>query len=155
MSEEDFRPYDGGNEGLYRRFHRAVRSAADTEEILQAAKTKRYPLARLRRMLLQSYLGVPQAAQGELPLYLRVLGASERGQSLLGQMRKTAALPIITKPGHIRRLPEPIQRAFEQEARCADLYALAYPDLRQALPERDYAAAPVMPQRVKKGEQSS
>lgn len=144
MSEEDFRPYDGGGEGLYHRFYRAVHTAGTLDGILAAAKTKRYPLARLRRMLLQSYLGVPQAAQGETPPYLRVLGANARGRALLGQMRKTAALPVVTKPGHIRRLDGRAQRVFDQEARCADLYALAYPDLAQAAPEGDYAAAPVM-----------
>lgn len=64
MPEEDFRAYDGGNEGLYHRFYAAVHGAVTVDEILSAVKTKRYPLARLRRMLLQAYLGAPQAAQG-------------------------------------------------------------------------------------------
>ena len=144
MEEEDFRPYDGGNEGLYHRFYAAVHSAATVDGILSAAKTKRYPLARLRRMLLQSYLGVPQAAQGETPLYIRVLGANERGRALLGRMRKTASLPVITKPAHVRRLGEEVQRAFDREARCTELYVLARPDLPQAVPESEYAAGPVM-----------
>ncbi|MBD5150247.1 MAG: nucleotidyltransferase family protein [Oscillibacter sp.] len=144
MAEEDFRPYDGGNEGLYHRFYAAVHRAATVDDILSAAKTRRYPLARLRRMLLQAYLGVPQAPQGETPPYLRVLGANERGRALLGRMRKAAALPVVTKPAHIRRLGEEVQRVFDQEARCTDLYVLACPDLRRAVPESEYAAAPVM-----------
>ena len=144
MSEIDFLPYDGGNEGLYRRFYAAVHAGHTLDGILALAKTKRYPLSRLRRMLLQSCLGVPQAAQGETPPYLRVLAANERGRALLGQMRKTAALPVITKPGHIRRLSKEAQRVFDQEARCGDLYALAYPDLGQAVPERGYTVSPVM-----------
>ena len=144
MGEEDFRVYDGGNEGLYHRFYGAVHSAAGPEEILEAAKTRRYPRARLRRMLLQAYLGVPQAVQGETPPYIRVLGANERGRSLLGEMRKAASLPVITKPGHVRRMDREVQRVFDQEARCTDLYVLAYPDLGQAGPESEYAAGPVM-----------
>ena len=144
MSEEDFRPYDGGNEGLYHRFYTAVRSAASVGEILERAKTKRYPMARLRRMLLQACLEAPQARQGETPPYLRVLGAGERGRALLARMRKTASLPVITKPGHIRRMEPGVQRLFELEARCTDFYVLAYPDLGQARPEREYAAGPVI-----------
>ena len=144
MAEEEFRLYDGGNEGLYHRVYAAVRRAATVDDILSAAKTRRYPLARLRRMLLQAYLGVPQAAQGETPPYLRVLGANERGRALLGRMRETASLPVVTKPAHIRRLDEGVQRIFDQEARCTDLYVLACPDLRQAVPESEYAGAPVM-----------
>lgn len=144
MGEEDFRPYDGGNEGLYHRFYAAVHSAATVEELLETAKTKRYPMARLRRLLLQAYLGVPQAAQGETPPYIRVLGADRRGRELLRRMRKTASLPVITKPGHVRRLGTEAQRVFDQEARCTDLYALAYPDLGRAGPGREYAASPVL-----------
>ena len=59
-------------------------------------------------------------------------------------MRRTASLPVITKPGHVRRLGAEVQRVFDQEARCTDLYALAYPDLGQVAPEGEYAAAPVM-----------
>lgn len=143
MGEEGFRPYDGGNEGLYHRFYAAVHSAATVEELLKAAKTKRYPMARLRRMLVQAYLGVPQAAQGETPPYIRVLGAGARGRELLGRMRRTASLPVITKPGHIRRQGPEVQRVFDREARCTDLYVLARPDLGQAGPEEEYAAGPV------------
>ena len=144
MGEEDFLPYDGGNEGLYHRFYSVVHSAVSVEEILQAAKTKRYPLARLRRMLLQSYLGVPQAAQGETPPYLRVLGANGQGRELLGRMRKEASLPVVTKPGHVRRLGAEAQRIFDLEARCTDLYVLACPALEAAGPEREYRVGPVM-----------
>ena len=59
-------------------------------------------------------------------------------------MRKTASLPVITKPGHVRRLGGEVQRVFDQEARCTDMYVLAYPDLGQAGPESEYAVGPVM-----------
>ena len=144
MDEEDFRAYDGGGEGLYHRFYRAVHTAAGISEILRTAKTKRYPLSRLRRMLLQSYLGVLQAPQGGTPPYIRVLGANSRGRALLGEMRKKASLPVVTKPGHVRRLDREARRIFDQEARCTDLYVLAYPDLKQAEPDVEYRTAPVI-----------
>lgn len=148
MEEEDFRLYDGGNEGLYHRFYDAVHTAVCPENILQRAKTRRYPLARLRRMLLQSYLGVPQAAQGETPPYLRVLGFSERGRNLLRRMKEAAALPVLIKPSHIRRMDREARRVFAQESRCTDLYVLAYPDLREAGPGSEYRAGPaVLPSR--------
>lgn len=144
MREEEFQPYDGGGEGLYRRFYGAVHSSVSVEAILETAKTKRYPLARLRRMLLHSYLGVPEAAQGETPPYLRVLGAGERGRAVLRRMRKCAALPVITRPGDIRKLDEPIHEAFLREAACTDLYTLAMPDLSHAVPDLEFLKAAVM-----------
>lgn len=144
MAETDFLPYDGGREGLYHRFYNAVHTAASIDGVLAAAKTKRYPLARLRRMLLQSYLGVPQAAQGETPPYLRVLGANARGRELLGQMRGRTSFPVLTKPGHARLFDGEARRVFHQEAACTDLYTLAYPSLEQAAPGLEYRTGPVM-----------
>ena len=73
MCKEDFARYDSGNEGLYRRFYDAARTAASVDELLSAVKTKRYAYARLRRMLLAAYLDVTAAdVPPEVP-YLRVL----------------------------------------------------------------------------------
>ena len=144
MPEASFAVYDGGGEGLYHRFYQAVHSAASLEGILLAAKTKRYPLARLRRMLLHSYLDIRTPGRDELPPYLRVLGANGRGRALLKEMRKRAAIPVLTKPGHAGRLGQAAQNLMALESRYTDLYALAYPDLSQAMPGGEYTANPAM-----------
>lgn len=127
LEEADWAALDPGNEGLYRRFARSAGSAASVEELLEAVKTKRYPLARLRRTVFRAYLGLPPAPP-ERPAYLRVLAANRRGTALLAGMRTAAALPVLTKPAAVRRLPEEAQRLFALEARASRLYALACPD---------------------------
>ena len=127
LEEEDWAALDLGNEGLYRRFARFAHSAASVSELLEAVKTKRYPLARLRRMVFRAYLGLPSAPP-EKPAYLRVLAANGRGTALLAGMRKTAALPVLTKPAAVRRLEPDAQSLFSLEARADRLYALACPD---------------------------
>ena len=127
MEEEDFAVLDLGREGLYHRLYRAGRSAASVGELLEDAKTKRYPLARLRRMVFQAYLGLPPAPAGAPP-YLRLLAANGRGTALLAGMRKTAALPVLTKPASVRRMGQPARRLFALEARASCLYALACPN---------------------------
>lgn len=128
LEEADYAALDPGHEGLYRRFYRASRSAASLADLLEAVKTKRYPLARLRRMALWAYLGLPPAPPSAPP-YLRLLAANgQRGTALLAQMRHTAALPVLTKPASVRRMGEPALRLFELEARATRLYALACPD---------------------------
>ena len=144
MPEASFAVYDGGGEGLYHRFYQAVHSAASLEGILLAAKTKRYPLARLRRMLLHSYLDIRTPGRDELPHYLRVLGANGRGRALLKEMRKRASAPVLTKPGHAGRLGRAAQSLMALESRYTDLYVLAYPDLSQAMPGGEYTANPAM-----------
>lgn len=127
LEEADWAALDPGNEGLYRRFARASSSAASVAELLETVKTKRYPLARLRRTVFRAYLGLPPAPP-EKPAYLRVLAANRRGTVLLAGMRTTAALPVLTKPAAVRRLGPEAQSLFGLEVRADRLYALACPD---------------------------
>ena len=132
MKEEEFAALDEGREGLYHRLYEASRTAARLEDVLDAAKTKRYAHARLRRMGLWAWLGMTGTdCPKEIP-YIRVLAANATGRELLGRMRKAASVPVVTKPQHIRRLGPEAQRLFELEARAADLYTLAYPELSAA-----------------------
>lgn len=145
MEEEDFAPYDGGGEGLYRRFFAAVRSSATVDGILAQARTKRYPLARLRRLLLHAYLGVPEAKKGETPPYIRVLGANGCGRALLRRMESAAALPVLTRPSRARRLGGAAAACMERESRCTDLYVLGRPV--PGRPGEEYRAGPVIMER--------
>lgn len=145
LREADFAALDEGREGLYRRLYRAAREARSLAEALELAGTKRYPQARLRRMLLWAYLGLTPAALPERVPYLRVLAAGGRGRALLACMRETAALPLLTKPAHVRRLGPEAQAVFDLEARAADLYALAYPDLRAAAGGAAWREVPEIP----------
>lgn len=126
MDEADFAALDPGREGLYHRLYRASRSASSLPELLEQAKTKRYPMARLRRMVLWAYLGLSPIPP-EQPPYLRPLAMNQRGRELLARARKSSALPILTKPAAVKRLTPDALALFQIEARAAGLYALAFP----------------------------
>lgn len=142
MTEDDFARYDEGNEGLYHRLYDASRAAASIEELLAAAKTKRYAYARLRRTVLRMYLGIETVP--EKVLYLRVLACNERGRALLKQMKTSASVPILTKSADVRELSADAQRLFAIEARATDLYTLAYPDLAQSVGGSEWTTNPVI-----------
>lgn len=133
MTEQDFAALDEGREGLYHRLYDASREAVSVEAVLEAAKTKRYAHARLRRMVLWAYLGISPAEFPQEVPYLRVLAANERGRTQLAQMRKCAEVPVLTRPGDVHRLSGKAQALFALEARAADLYTLAYPELSAAV----------------------
>ena len=116
----------------------------ELEELYALVKTKRYPLARLRRLLLHSYLGVRPARAGELPPYLRVLGANERGRKLLRRMTAEAVLPVVARPASARALGPEARALFDREVRCTDLYTLAYPRLEASVPGSECLGGPVM-----------
>jgi predicted nucleotidyltransferase len=144
MEEADFAALDQGHEGLYRRLYAASRTAASVAEVLDRAKTKRYAYARLRRMVLWAYLGLTPARQPEAIPYLRPLAANETGRTLLARMRENAAVPILTKAAAVRRMDEPARALFAAEARAADLYTLAYPELSAAAGGTLWREGPVM-----------
>ena len=144
MREEDFAPFDGGGEGLYHRFYDAVQRETSIEDILAAAKSKRYAYARLRRLLLAVYLGVtPEDTPQRVP-YLRVLACNERGREVLKTMKTTAAAPILTKSAQVRRLDADAQRLFALTARAEEQYVLAYPSLAAARPGSAWTTDPVI-----------
>ena len=144
MTAADFAALDGGNEGLWNRLYDAARTAADLRSLLAAAKTKRHAMARLRRMVLWAYLGLTPADVPEQVPYLRVLAANDTGCRLLAEMRKTSAVPVLTKPAQVRRLGPEARRLFELEVRATDLYTLAYPRLDAADGGAEWREGPVI-----------
>lgn len=144
MAEEDYAALPDASEGFYLRLMRVARTASSYAEILENTKTKRYAMSRIRRMVLASLLGITAEMQNELPPYIRVLGANDRGRKILRQAKKSAALPIITKPAAARNLNENARRAFETEALATDIYNLMLPDPAQRLGGTEWTRGPVI-----------
>lgn len=124
LTEEDFSYWDDGGEGLYHRVYQAVRSATGWNALLEAVKTKRYPTARLRRMLLAIWLQ-PLKPMTQPP-YLRVLAANETGRRHLRRLQD-AGKPVLTKAADVDALGLKAEMLLEQEAMHTDLYQLCRP----------------------------
>ena len=87
------------SEGLENRLKQAADCGSLTEAVA-ACSSKRYTASRCRRLLLQLLCDVPREAWVQQhAAYLRVLAFNDTGRQLLKQMKKTAALPLITKLG--------------------------------------------------------
>ena len=128
MSDDDYALLPDGSEGLWMRLRDAGYAAKSYEEVLEKTKTKRYAMSRIRRMVLAAFLGTTAEMSSMLPPYIRVLAFNERGQEILKKMKKTATLPIVTKPASAKKLPPEARKIFEFEARTTDIYELMYPD---------------------------
>lgn len=139
MTEADFAAFDSGGEGLYRRLHHAAGEAASLNELLESVKTRRYPTARLRRMLLRCWLGV--ASTPERVPYLRVLAANEAGRRHLRTLRHAGA-PVLTKAADVAALGNEAEALLRQEALCTDLYALCCPAVQR--PGGEWRITPYM-----------
>ena len=141
MTRDEFALYDAGHEGLYNRLYQAVQESISIQEILERAKTKRYPMARLRRMILHACLNLPQNprfstdchenANNNIKIpFIRPLAMNRTGRILLARMRKTAKILILSKIGDIKKLNPEAQVILKQEIKAANLYALAFPDFK-------------------------
>ena len=137
---EDFSALPDATEGLDNRLYRAVRSEAGVDAILSAVKTKRYPLARLRRMLLCAALGVTAELGGDCPPYARLLASTERGRALLKNVPD--ALPVITKPAAAKELSGEARRVFELTADARDFYVLGYEASQERRCGSDWRTSP-------------
>lgn len=141
LEKAAFETLPDGGEGLGLRLWHAVQEGRGLEEILLAAKSKRYAHARLRRMALSAALGLGAEDQRGLPPYARILAFTSRGRELLGALEP--ALPVLTKPAAVRKLPEKAQRVFTLGAAAHDLYALALPAWREIRPGEDWRRGPI------------
>lgn len=124
------------SEGIENRILSAAASAKSLEELYALAKTKRYSHARIRRIVLNSFLGIT-ADDLAIPVpYIRVTGFNARGAELIRKAYDTAALPVITKAADIALLGEDAQQIFAAECRAGDIYSLCFGEVRECGEEK-------------------
>ena len=124
MSREELAALPDLSEGLENRLYAAVRQACSVEELLEKLRTKRYSSARLRRLLMSAFLGIPRDSCRTPPPYLRVLGFNERGREILRQAGKKATLPLSHSLAALERTGDAAAAFASLEARSTDLYSL-------------------------------
>ena len=124
MDAADFARLPDISEGLEYRLARAARTAASPAEFCGLVKTKRYPLARLRRIVTAAYLGLTAADMPERPACARVLALNDTGRALLREIRE---IPTVSKAADGAALGGDAARQLALEARADDLWALALP----------------------------
>lgn len=144
MTQEDCRQLPDWEEGLAKRIRNAAQESVTLAEFYDKAKTRRYPEARIRRMALWAFLNLKASDRPDRVPYLRVLGCSERGRAILKAMKKHSDLPILTKPGQIRKLDETAKRVFELECRATDLWRLCLPETGCRMGNQEWLRGPVV-----------
>ena len=125
MSPEDIKNLPDISEGLENRLYNAVRNGISIENILSLAKTKRYTLARLRRILLYAFLDISKNDCNILPQYIKILGFNSKGKNILRTMRETSELPVVMRYSDVKKLSTSAQYLYALESRCDDIYNLS------------------------------
>ena len=110
----------GAGEGLENRLYAAAREAETVNDLYDRLKTKRYPTARLRRLVLDAVLDVPAAGLPALPPYLLVLGAKRSALPLL----KHAKIPAGTSLAGLAGQDQKLQIAADMHSKAVDFSLL-------------------------------
>ncbi len=114
------------SEGLENRLYKAARECGSIDELLNEAKTKRYTMARLRRILCYALLGITDDMQKTPVPYLRILGFNSVGETLLREIKRKTSLPLIINVADgYKKLDEGAGRIFDVDLRASDIRALA------------------------------
>ena len=142
LSRDDFDALPDATEGLGNRLYKAVRGEGSVEAVLSAVKTKRYPLSRLRRLVICGALGVKAGMTDGCPPYARLLASTERGRALLRQITEKATVPIINKPAGAKDLPGEARDVFTLTAAARDFYVLGYEGVYERKGGSDWRASP-------------
>lgn len=102
-------------------------SAKTLNELLGQLKTKRYTMARLRRILLDLVIGVTKDDLKILPPYARVLAFNERGREILSKC-KESRIPVSTSLSKLSASGSEAERFVFIEGRASDIYGLSLED---------------------------
>lgn len=70
-------------QGLENRIFQAARMSGSLEQLLNAIKVKRYPMARIKRILLNTLFGIKSEDLKAPPMYGRILALNDRGTEIL------------------------------------------------------------------------
>lgn len=124
-SPEEYKQLPDISEGIENRLQTAVRLSSDLKHLTEYAATKRYTNARLRRLILSTFL---KAKADDIPQsvpYIRILGCNAVGAEILKSARINSKLPVIMRSTALKG-----DKVFEFESRASDIYTLS-----QAVPD--------------------
>jgi len=116
-SEETLSRIHGGSDGVWQRIISSPMGSI--EEVLEAAKTKRFALSRIRRFIL-NLLIQNTLPENLSPSYIRILALNSTGAAFIKEKGESFKLPLAAKPAHIKADDE----IFMLERRASKVRAL-------------------------------
>ncbi len=82
------------SEGLENKIIKSAKSSANINQLYNSVKSKRYAHSRIRRIILNSFLGINKSDILSIPKYVKVSDFTYIGQKVLHSAKETCFLPI-------------------------------------------------------------
>lgn len=91
----------GASGGLGNRISATAHQSTNAEDFFASLSTKKFTDARIRRTVYNCLFGIRESDLKASPDYTQLLALNSAGREILAQIRRTADIPIITKPADI------------------------------------------------------
>lgn len=113
-------------EGFENVLYRSVREARTLTEFYEKIKTKRYTLARCKRIVVSALLGitaeqVKRMTQSREGSYLKVLGFRRQSRALISEIAKCKTAPMILRNSDIEDCPAFVRQNIETDLISTDI----------------------------------
>lgn len=112
------------SEGIENRIYSAIQNACSYDELFELIKTKRYPDARIRRIIMSLFLNIKKEHSQGLPPYIRVLACNEKGREILSVSEPS--VPVVARALQLKKLSGTAKEIFELECKADDTFALCF-----------------------------
>lgn len=136
-SPEEIALINDVGQGLENRIYNA-RMSGSLDELFFTVKTKRYTMARIRRIMLSILIGITKSDMKYLPPFGRILAFNERGREILATAKGKTDIPYGSSIAKLSQLSEIAGRFAEIEIRASDVYGLSLETVTSA--QKDYRA---------------
>jgi len=137
-------------EGLENRIYEIAQTAESVEDMLKKIKTKRYTWTRLQRILSYVMLGYTKSLAHDFdqtgPLYIRILGLSDKGRRILKPIKKKGHLPVVTRTAPFLNNRDDLALMLQFDVKATDIYSLLTPSLSPLQAGLDYKIMPYVGQ---------
>ena len=124
MKDEELLRLPDCSEGIENRLKKVIREACTVGQLCDKMKTKRYSMARVRRLVYSAFLGIDGDLCREKVPYAHLLGFTPEGARLLSQWKETSSIPVSQSLRQLEKLGGSCERFARLEGLADDLYAL-------------------------------
>lgn len=130
MQPEELAEIPDVGEGFENVLARAARTVGSIGELYETVKTKRYTLARVKRIAVCALLGITSdqvhaTVQSREGSYLRVLGFRKEARPLLSRIGKSRQVPLILRNSDLASCPLIVQHDIDTDMLSTDLLIYA------------------------------
>lgn len=137
LNENDLLKIPDVSEGLENRIIKHLYMCESFSDLLEKVKTKRYTMARIRRILLCAAFGITNEFLKKEPPYIHVLGCTKKGEELIKEISKKSDIPLIINAKDALKLEGFAKKTFELEEQTSGLYAMSFNPMLKSYSQYD------------------